>query len=178
MEKRHQWILAGYTLVAEQGMHALHSEHLANILGKSKSSFYHYFGKLEDFRMLLLEYHVKQAVPVAAQLEVCENYVPDMLNVLIENKIHVLFHKQLRIHRDNPIFEKAFTKAFKQIEKQILNRLNQHFGIEKQPLFAKSFLNIVTDNLLMRITHKNFTFKWLKAYTEELSYLLIQMKSV
>lgn len=178
MEKRDRWILAGCKLIAEQGMHALNAEHLASIVGSSKSSFYHYFGKLEDFRAVLLEYHILEAEKMATQMEACENYMPDVLHVLIKNKDNILFHKQLRIHRENPIFLKCFTKAYEQVETLILHRLNEYLGIASQPMFAKSFLIIITDNLLMRITKKDFTLDWFKNYTDEVSYLLMQMKSM
>lgn len=178
MDKRDRWILAGCKLIAEQGMHALNAEHLANIVGSSKSSLYHYFGSLDDFRTMLLKYHVQQAEQMANQLEACETYIPDVLNVLIANKDNILFHRQLRIYRENPIYLKCFTRAYETVETLILNRLNEYLGIEAQPLFAKSFLNIITDNLLMRITKEDFTFDWFKNYTEEVSYLLLQMKSM
>jgi AcrR family transcriptional regulator len=178
LEKRNRWILAGYKLIAEQGMQALNAEHLASHVGSSKSSFYHYFGKLDTFKGEQLEYHLKRAKVLSSEIKTCETLLPDVLNIFLEHKESILFHKQLCFYRENPQFKKSFTKAYEQVEKQILIKLNAHLGIVEQPIFAKSLFSLISDSFLMRITKQNFTYAWIKNFVDEMLYLVVQMKSI
>ena len=105
------WIETGYEIFSKEGPAGLKVEHIARLVGKSKSSFYHLFADTEIFQEKLLAYHQDRAVVIAAQARACKSMVPDMLNLLIKVKPDLLFNRQLRVHRTNPEFQQCFEKA-------------------------------------------------------------------
>lgn len=171
-----QWIKGAYTLISEQGMSSLNVEFLARRLGRSKSSFYHYFGSVEHFQEDLLAYHVQQADEFAKLLHTCEKLKPDVLNLFIQRKEDVFFHKHLRINRGLPVFRDCYEKAYQIVEEGILEQWMKFLDLKTQPFFAKAFLNLIAENFLLRITEEEYSYVWLENYVEEARYLLQQVK--
>jgi len=177
MDKKSLWLMEAYTLVAENGMSKMNIESLANKVGSSKSSFYHFYGDAENFTAALLKYHIQRSEELAVKISVCDNLRPDMLRVFIENQEDILFHKQIRIKREDEICKTCFEAAYKKVERAIFDKWIIHLGLSNQALFAKAFLNLVADNFLLRITKKDFTYSWLENYIQEISYLITQIDS-
>lgn len=175
MNKELQWRLKGYTLVSEKGIDKVSIELLATKVGSSKSSFYHFYGNFKNFTEALFKFHIEQSEALAHKIKLCENLAPDMLNVFLENKEDILFHKQIRIKRENEVYRDCFEKAYQKVEAAIFDKWIIHLDLSNQALFAKAFLNLVTDNFLLRITKKNFTYTWLENYLKEIKYLVTQI---
>lgn len=64
-DKKYIWLQLGYELFATKGPKELKIEILAKKVGKSKSSFYHFFADLELFVEELLKYHIEQSYTIA-----------------------------------------------------------------------------------------------------------------
>ncbi len=91
------WIKEGYRVFAGEGPPGLKVERLAKGVGKNKSSFYHHFADLEIFTSALLSYHLDQTKVVAGKEANCFT-LEDLIDVLTEHKVDLLFNRQLRIH--------------------------------------------------------------------------------
>ncbi len=178
MTKKQQWLVKGYTFISEHGMGKINIELLAARMGSSKSSFYHFYGNSEGFTTDLLNYHLQQSKELAIKIKACDKLKPDMMNVFLDNKEDILFHKQLRINRENEAYRNCFKKAYQKIEDAMLDKWIVHLELPNQLLFVKAFLNLVVENFLLRITKENFTYSWLEEYIREISYLVIQLKTV
>lgn len=175
MNKKLQWLTKGYTLVSENGISKINIESLATNVGSSKSSFYHFYGDAENFTAALLNYHIQRSEELATKINACDNLRPEMLNVFIENQEDILFHKQIRIKREDEVYKACFETAYQKIEEALFDKWITHLDLLNQSLFAKAFLNLVVDNFLLRITKKNFTYIWLENYILEVSYLITQI---
>jgi len=175
MDKKSPWLIEAYSLVAEKGMGKINIESLAQKVGSSKSSFYHFFGDTENFRAALFDYHIQRSEALALKISACDNLKPEMLNVFLENKKDILFHKQIRIKREDERCKVCFEVAYKKVENAIFDKWIIHLGLSNQALFAKAFLNLVADNFLLRITKNNFTYNWLETYIQEIGYLITQI---
>lgn len=81
-EKKEIWIRAGYESFALFGLNGLKIEPLAKKVGKSKSSFYHYFADIEFFTEELLKYYLKQASIIAAKKKNAKNINPELIAIL------------------------------------------------------------------------------------------------
>jgi len=169
------WIQQGYLKVAEEGFSNLNIESLARELDKSKSSFYHYFGDLEVFESGLLDFHIQQVEIFSEAIKACETIQPDVLNLFLEYKTDLFFHKQLRINRDKAEFKKCFEKAFSKVEEALLDKWTDYLGLGDQQLFATAFLRLIAENFLLQMSERNFGEKWLNNYLEEIASLLRQM---
>ena len=93
------WLEVGYTIFSIEGPKGLKIEVLAREVGKSKSSFYHCFADLELFTEELLEFHEVKSHEIFKKIQHCENFVPDVFEVLFESKVDAFFSRQLRINR-------------------------------------------------------------------------------
>lgn len=175
MDKKIRWLVEAYTLIADNGINKLNIESLAQKVGSSKSSFYHFYGDAENFMAELFNYHIQRSADLAVKISACDNLRPDMLNVFIENQEDILFHKQIRIKREDEQCKACFEAAYKKVENAIFDKWITHLGLSNQALFAKAFLNLVAENFLLRITKKDFTYSWLENYIQEISYLITQI---
>lgn len=168
MEKKSLWILKGYELCSVNGFDGFRIEQLARIVGISKSSFYHYFADFDCFLEDLFEYHFEQCAVLADKEKNCQNLYPDLIDILLEHKNDLLFHRQLRINRKNSRIEKALEKSNRILgnysimlwARDINHNLSQN---QLDGLFA-----IATDDFYMRINEKNLNREYLNTYFKSL----------
>lgn len=177
-KKRKEWIAKSYALVAEKGFERLNVNSISRLVGKSKSSFYHYFGDMELFKMKLLDFHVKQMNIFSAKISEGDNIYPDLINVFLEHQLDIFFHKQLRIHREDPTNKKHIEKIFQDYENAILEQWNNHFDLNHQKLFSRKFNRFISEHFFLSITHEEYSFDWLKNYLDKILDLIQHMKSI
>ena len=176
--KQQEWIEKSYLQVAEHGFGSLTVHSISRIVGKSKSSFYHYFGDLELFKQDLLDYHLERAKSFANEISKCEAIDPDFIHVFLKYKMDLFFHKQLRIFRNEAIYHTYIEKAFDLYEAAVMEKWNEHFGLTNQKFFSKKFKRFITEHFLLSITPQDFDVQWLRAYLKEIASLILQMKTV
>lgn len=169
------WIEAGYQLVAKEGFESLNIEVLSRKVGKNKSSFYHYFGELELFRDALLDKHIQAACQFAEEASSLESMQPEVMNLMIDRKDDLFFHKQLRINRADPAYKSCFDKAYQLFHEAILDKWSSFMKLQDQPALASTFLTLASENFLLRITYSTFTFEWLEAYLAEFAAMRSQI---
>jgi AcrR family transcriptional regulator len=165
--KQQPWIEAGYKQIAKHGFRGITVEELSRLTAKSKSSFYHYFVSMEIFESDLLAYHIHRSKELARRAQQCSTVKPDLLEVLVEYKLDLLFHKQLRIHRDKSQYEECFKQAFKAFESGILSSWINYLGLQQHPSFARSYLGLIAENFLLQITEDRLSMDWLSNYVDE-----------
>ena len=169
------WIKEGYTIFGRQGIVGLNVEHLSRRLNKNKSSFYHYFGDMENFQDALLAYHLERAAIIAARGEKCKNMDPDVINLMIATKDDLLFNKQLKLNLQNPAFKKCFDLAFEKITDSFMDKWAITIGLEQQPMLAKLIFYLVIDNFFLQVTYENFTHHWFQNYLTNLRSIMNNM---
>ena len=98
-ENKDIWIKTGYEIFALAGENGLKIEVLAKKVGISKSSFYHHFADLEIFVEHLLKSHLIQSEAMADKEKNAKNIDPELINILVEHKLDLLFNRQLRINQ-------------------------------------------------------------------------------
>jgi AcrR family transcriptional regulator len=98
------WIVSGYETFALYGESGLKVEGLAKKVGISKSSFYHHFSDLEIFMDLLMETHLENAKTISKKENQATQINPELINILVDHKMDLLFNRQLRINQQKPIY--------------------------------------------------------------------------
>ena len=176
-QKKQEWIKQGYQIVGERGFNTINIKSIALTLKKSKSSFYHYFGDKVIFEAELLHYHLDRVEAFSQEVSKCKNIRPDYLHLLLAYKTDFLFHKQLRLNRDNPTHKKCFEKAFNIYSMAALDLWVDFFGLPQNRFFVQTFLHFFSENFLLQISPENYTYSWLNNYVEELYNMLKQLKS-
>jgi AcrR family transcriptional regulator len=101
------WLREGTALFALRGKAALKVEPLAAAVFVSKSSFYHHFADLDVFLHRLIEYHLFRCGEIAKKERRASSIDPELLDVLMEHRLDLLFHRQLRFQKHEPGFDAA-----------------------------------------------------------------------
>ena len=169
------WIEKGYRSFAYEGPNGLKVERLAKEVGKNKSSFYHLFADLEIFTDALLELHVEQALVMAEKEAACLN-LEDLIAVIVEHKIDLLFSRQLRIHRENKSFEKCFTKSSELALSSIVPIWSKIIALEDNSYLAELVLRLSLENFFLQITDETLNPDWLNDYFNSIRNLVRHFK--
>ncbi|MEM6394783.1 MAG: TetR/AcrR family transcriptional regulator [Bacteroidota bacterium] len=177
-DKKLQWIEESYLLATQHGLESLSVNTIARRVGTSKSSFYHYFGDLEMLKLALLKHHVGESRKFFVEICACENVSPDIINAFVKRKVDLLFHKQLRIHREDPVYGQGIEEAYLNVENAAMDLWSEHFGLERQKLFSRKLFRFVSEHFLLSITAEGFDAQWLRDYLEGIADLLQDMKMI
>lgn len=173
-EARLPWIEVGYHVFATEGPGGLKVEVLAREVGKSKSSFYHHFADMEVFTYLLLDYHQQQARRLAELERACASIDPELIEVLVENRLDILFSRQLRVHREVEVYKECFEEANAFVADAFMHLWAQELGLEGKPGLARDFFFHALENFYLRITAADLNEHWLRAYFDEARALVAQ----
>jgi AcrR family transcriptional regulator len=173
-DTKNTWLLEGYTRFGQQGMPGLKVETLSRLAGISKSSFYHHFADMEGYVEQLLAYHVQQSRIIAEKERRAQSIDPDLINILLEHRDDLLFHRQLRFDPGNERFRKALVLA------------NQAIGMDFIQLWAKELpgglsqaqlagiFELAMENFYLQINPGNLHAAWLRQYFERLKVIIRQ----
>ena len=171
------WLEKGYGMISQKGFTNVNVESIARTINKNKSSFYHYFGDWDGYEESLLTYHLNLAEEFALKLNGCQHIIPDMVDIFLEHKTDIFFHKQLRINRDRPHFKKCFESVFNIFEKAILEKWKSFLMLENHSFLAAKILALLSENFLLKITYENYTQEWMYNYLLEVVQLVDDINS-
>jgi AcrR family transcriptional regulator len=173
--KNQSWLFAGYELFAEKGPEGLKIEVLAQKVGISKSSFYHHFADLELFTDLLLKYHLDQAKRMAAKEEQCRNIDPELIHVLIAHKTDLLFNRQLRINRQNPLFASALEQSNFVVGGAFVEVWVKDLGLRLSVSQVEAMFELALENFYLQINAQNLHYEWLSDYFKNLRNIAVRL---
>lgn len=167
------WIEAGYKIFSSEGPAGLKVDQIARKVGISRSSFYHLFADLDIFREKLLAYHAERAKLGAEKVKLCKAIDPDLLLLILEEKDYVLFNRQLRIHRDNPVFKASFENALAVVAKEnMMNIWGEMLGLQHSPHVTQNIFKITADIFFHRLTEENMNYEWLEGFLKEIKLFI------
>ncbi len=170
------WIQAGYKIFAYEGPKGLKIESLSNEIGKNKSSFYHLFSNLEIFINILLQYHLEQAYILAEKESNCRNQ-EELIDILVDHKIDILFNRQLRIHREHDDFQRCFIKTNQITGQAILEVWSEILDLKNNSYLAELVFKLSLENFFLQITDETMNRDWLNNYFKELRTLIKAFKN-
>jgi AcrR family transcriptional regulator len=162
------WIKTGYEIFALSGQVNLKIERLAKVVGKSKSSFYHHFADLELFIDFLLNYHLEQSAIIAQKEQNAKNIDPDLINILVEHRIDLLFNRQLRINQNTKIFAHTLYHSNKIIGDSFATAWARDINLQLSPKRLESVFALALENFYLQINDDNLNYPWLSAYFKNL----------
>lgn len=166
------WLQHGYSLFAENGPSGLKVEILARLVGKSKSSFYHYFSDLESFIALMHKKHIARALEMVAVIEQAQTDHPDYVSVALSFKEDILFHRQLRFHRHIAEHLNCYTEAQSIIEPIVVSILAANHGLSDHKSVVRSYFQFALENFLFRATAPTIDAEWINAFMVEVTNLM------
>jgi AcrR family transcriptional regulator len=158
------WIKEGYEIFALEGAKSLKIELLSKKVGISKSSFYHHFSDMEVFVELLLQYHIKQAHVIAEKEHQAKNVEPELINVLIEHKIDLLFNRQLRIHRDHKNYSDTLLQSNTIVGNAFVMVWVKDLNLQLNQKQLEGIFELAMENFYLQIHLENLNYTWLASY--------------
>lgn len=170
-DKKRIWLQAGYEIFALKGPGGLQVEPIAKIVGKNKSSFYHYFANMEIFLDELLAHHITQVKLMCEKENKAKHFNPDIIHIFIEHKMDVLFNKQLRLHQENEAFRKVLQVSDKDLAEVYTFLLKTDFQLNLKQKEVDSFFQLALHNFFLQINADNLNFEWLASYFDEIKRL-------
>jgi AcrR family transcriptional regulator len=169
------WVETAYEIFAIEGPDSLKIESLSRNVKKNKSSFYHHFADLDVFTDILIEHHINQVVIIAEKEKHSQN-LEELIEVILEYKIDLLFNRQLRINRENTKFEEAFMKTNTITVPAILEVWAKIIGLQENSYLAELVLRLSLENFYLQITYETLNRDWLMNYVNELATLVQEFK--
>ncbi|MCU0328963.1 MAG: TetR/AcrR family transcriptional regulator [Chitinophagales bacterium] len=170
------WILAGYEAFATEGKSGLVIERMAKAIGKNKSSFYHYFGEMELFLEALMTHHIHQSHCIAEKENKAESLDPELIDILLEHKIDLLFNRQLRFYQHEELFSKTLKKSNEIIGFEFVklwkNQLEVSFSLPQ----LIGLFDLIIENFFLKINPDNITRPWLQNYFEQINKTILSLE--
>jgi AcrR family transcriptional regulator len=171
-DSKELWIKTGYESFALLGENSLKIEVLAKKVGISKSSFYHHFSFLEIFIDSLLEYHLQQSFILAEKERNAQTIEPDLINILIEHKIDLLFNRQLRINQQNKTYHHTLIKSNQIVGKDFITIWAKELKLQLTQRQLEGIFELALENFFLQINPENFNQLWLSAYFQNLKKII------
>jgi len=168
IEDKDSWIKTGYNIFALSGESALKIEPLAKKVGISKSSFYHHFADLEIFMEFLLKFHLQQSKCMAGKEKKSKNIDPELINVLVDHKIDLLFNRQLRINQQNKRYKQVLIESNQIIGNEFVNIWASDLKLNLTRRQLESLFELALENFFLQINPDNLNYEWLSAYFKNL----------
>ncbi|MCA0959701.1 TetR/AcrR family transcriptional regulator [Muricauda ruestringensis] len=169
------WLETGYKFFAYEGPKGLKVERLSKEVGKNKSSFYHLFADLEVFTERLLEFHLSRAKNISTKESYAKNE-EELISIIIEHKIDLLFNRQLRIHRSHPEFKKYLDRIFQFSVQGLLPVWKNIISLSENGALAQMVLHLSLENFYLQITDETLNESWLKAYFADIRQMVFLFK--
>ena len=165
---KEQWINEGYRIFAIEGEKGLKIETLAKKISISKSSFYHHFAEMEVFMEYLLNHHLKQSEIIAQKEKNANKINPDLVNILVEHKIDLLFNRQLRIHQQVDSFKTTLQKSNQIIGNAFIEIWIKDLQLTLSFKQLEGLFQLALENFFLQINIDNIQEAWLTQYFEGL----------
>ncbi|MFH6604339.1 hypothetical protein ACEZ3G_12680 [Maribacter algicola] len=161
------WLETGYKHFAFEGPRGLKIERLSKEVGKNKSSFYHLFADLEIFTKHLLDFHLSRAKNISTKEAKAKNE-EELISIIIEHKIDLLFNRQLRIHRDNQEFKNCLSRINQFSIQGLLPVWKNIICLSENSPLAKMVLHLSLENFYLQITYETLNRDWLREYFSDI----------
>lgn len=168
MNYAHAWILKGYEVFAIEGPAALKIERLAKMVGKSKSSFYHYFADMEIFMEALLDYHIQQSHIIAQKERSAVQINPELIEILVEHKTDLLFSRQLRFNKNVPHYFKTLMLSNKIVGDSMVDIWLKDLEVNLTEKQVKALFSLALENFFLEINADHLEYQWLLEYFNDL----------
>jgi len=170
-----KWLDIGYTLFSIEGLYGIQVERLARIAQLNKSGFYHYFGDRDSFVEHLLKLHRQKAVALASAIREAPNFDPDYINLIVEWKEAVFFHRQLIVHRQIQVLEKCFEEVNCITDPHIVSLWAEYLGIAAHDQLAFRYYVMVRDMFYTRLKPENISYDFIRTLADDARKMVNEM---
>ena len=173
IDNKEAWIRIGYETFARSGQNGLKIEPLAKAVGKNKSSFYHYFADLDLFIDELLKHHLENSYIIAAKEQKAKNINPELIDIIVEHKIDILFNRQLRINREQKKLLSILEKSNEIIGNAFVLLWVKDLDLKLTKKQLESIFELAIENFYLLANADNLNHQWLSNYFANLKRIVL-----
>ncbi|HTF17237.1 MAG TPA: helix-turn-helix domain-containing protein [Chryseolinea sp.] len=167
-----KWLKVGYELLAAEEIDGINIERLARTLDANKSGFYHYFGTKDEYFKQLIGYHIRRAGVVASEIQRCNAIDPDLLHVVVREKLFFLVESQLFI-KGKPLKNKVdATVAGRLVTDEVVALWCRQNETPSSYRVLPGTVNIIRHFFYGRIDAHNVSHKFLHVLVGEIRAML------
>lgn len=170
--KEQVWLRQGYSMFASGGPGNLKIEVLADRVGKSKSSFYHFFADTIIFQEELLRHHRARVTELIEKERRMKSIDPEIIDLMVESKEDLFFHRQLRLNRQVREFDEFLKRIDPEMEAAFIPLWAKLLGVQERSVFASLFLRLCLENFFLSLSTDTFSPTWLRKYFSDVRHLV------
>jgi AcrR family transcriptional regulator len=159
LSQKGKWIKTGYRHFANFGPQELSIKSIAQDAGVSRTTFYHFFADMDDYIGQLLEYHQEVAEEHFMRLRLCKTYEPDVFKVVIDFREEIFFHRQLLLHKENPIFFQTYQMLNQRSNEIIYPLWAEYFQYNGDEARGKEIHLMLLDLWYLEMNENDFTYE-------------------
>ena len=155
------WLKAGHEQFAKHGEAGLKIDTLSQITGKSRSSFYHLFGDMENFMDELIKYALAVTKQFSEEAKGAQVYFPDYINIVLKYKDMIFFNRYLFLGYDsNEKYRAAWDIISETTEDKTEELWMKMINLEDlNPQERERFYKTIRSSAYMRMEYDNFTYE-------------------
>jgi AcrR family transcriptional regulator len=165
------WIDAGYEVFSREGEEGIQIERLARNLDLNKSGFYHHFGDRRTYIEHLIRQHIQQMDELRTEAGLLKTFDPEFINLLINNKMRVIFHMQLMRYRHIQTYADAYHIGNSKLDEAVLPIWGAYLGLPTQPHLALRYYKMVRDTFFSRVSSDTMNYEFI-------SELVLEAKAI
>lgn len=162
------WLNKGYELFAIEGPAALKVENMSRIIGVSKSSFYHHFPDKELFIQALMNRHLKQSAVLAAKELAVNKIDPELIDILLEHRIDLLFSRQLRFNQQYSLYCETLQQSNLIVGTEFIAVWRKDLQLQLTMAQLSGLFELALENFFLQLHPDNMNREWLTAYFQNL----------
>lgn len=170
----HVWIDTGYRLFAEEGHEGILIERLARITGLNKSGFYHYFGDTHEYLKHLIQEHERIIDSLLDPMSKVQNYDPEYLEILVQNKDVAFFQIQLVRNRHMKLFVECHDRNNIKTAPIVTPLFCKELGLPLEAAYP--YYEMMRDLYYMRADYKSYNYEFLHSIVEHCKNLVSAIK--
>ena len=165
------WLKEAYAQFARYGRDSLKVDSLASLVGKSRSSFYHLFGDMEEFMHDLLDYHWERSKIFAEELKTIDTFYPGFAKLLEKNKDWAFFHINCSMQRDKDNYcARQFQKVTELIENNITLLWARTIGLDSLPVAkTRELYRVMREIIFARMDYDTYSAEFLDQEMKQLN---------
>jgi AcrR family transcriptional regulator len=173
IDTKAMWVGAGYEAFAHSGQRGLKIEVLAKKVGISKSSFYHHFADIDNFRDVLFQQHLLQSTRMASEESKATTIDPDLIHILITHKVDLLFNRQLRFNRIDKACQEVLDKSNQIIGTGFVTLWAKDLNLARNEKQLMGLFELALENFFLQINEDVLEYAWLSAYFKNLKRIAL-----
>jgi AcrR family transcriptional regulator len=157
---REIWLSTAHAQFARHGESTLKIDSLAQLVGKSRSSFYHLFGDMEEFFDALIVYDLQITKQFQKETKDLDAFFPDFANIMVKYKDMLFFNKQLFLgSKTNEKFNDAWEEVTKYTDNKTEELWMKLFNLQDlSPHEKEQFYLTIRTAAFIRLQYDSYTY--------------------